>query len=147
MRLIYFLILFILSCKVQYKPEPIKVGEDICSYCKMVIMDKKFSAEIITKKGKVYKFDAIECMIAYYNENEEDIEKTYVTNFLNPDEFLDAKTAIYLRTPHIKSPMGMNLSAYKNIESAKKMLESKEGEILNWEEVRNIMKKEHFHHH
>ncbi|MEO0202507.1 MAG: nitrous oxide reductase accessory protein NosL [candidate division WOR-3 bacterium] len=140
-----YLLFSVFSCNVKNEPEPIKINEDVCNLCKMVIMDKKFAAQIITKKGKVYKFDSIECMIAYYNKNEKDIEKAYVTNFLNPDEFIDAKNAVYLRAPEIKSPMGMNLSAYKSLDDASKV--SKEGEILDFEKLRNLIKKEfHFHH-
>ncbi|MDH5605047.1 MAG: hypothetical protein OEY51_13950, partial [Cyclobacteriaceae bacterium] len=45
------------------KPEEIKYGEDLCHFCSMAIVDDKFSAQYVTKKGRAYKFDAIECMI------------------------------------------------------------------------------------
>ena len=34
--------------------------------CKMTLVDKKFGAEVVTKKGKVYKFDDLNCMIKFY---------------------------------------------------------------------------------
>ncbi len=138
----FLLPLFLFSCRGE-KPEPIKLGEDVCEYCKMVIADGKFAAEVITKKGKVYKFDAIECMVGYFNENEEEIKMAYVANFLNPEEFIPAEKAVYLKSPDIRSPMGMNLSAYKGEEEAKKVLEGKQGELLRWESLREFIRKEY----
>ena len=34
----------------------------------MTIVDKVHAAEIVTQKGKVYKFDATECMINFMDE-------------------------------------------------------------------------------
>ncbi|MFN3599193.1 MAG: nitrous oxide reductase accessory protein NosL [Aquificaceae bacterium] len=139
MLLAFLLPLFLFSCKPD-KPIPISLGVDVCEYCKMVIADERFSAQVITKKGRVYKFDAIECMVAYYNQEEENIKKAYVVNFLNPKEFLEAERAVYVRSPDIKSPMGMNLSAYKSQEEAREFIK---GEILDWMSLRNFIKKEY----
>jgi copper chaperone NosL len=133
---------FLFSCKGD-KPEPVRLGEDVCEYCKMVIADERFAAQVITKKGRVYKFDAIECMVGYYNQNEEEIKRAYVVNFLNPKEFIPAEKAFYVRSPEIRSPMGMNLSAYKSKEDAKKALEGKEGELLDWKALRELIKREY----
>ncbi len=142
LRVLWAFLSLLFSCTLE-KPQPIKLGEDVCEYCKMVIADKRFAAEVITKKGKVYKFDSIECMVGYYNENEEEIGKAYVVNFLNPEEFLPAEKAFYLRSPEIKSPMGMNLSAYKSEGDAKKTLEGKEGEVLDWKALTELIKREY----
>ncbi|MFN3471791.1 MAG: nitrous oxide reductase accessory protein NosL [Aquificaceae bacterium] len=144
MLFLAFLSPLFFSCKGE-GPVPIKLGEDVCEYCKMVIADERFAAEVITKKGKVYKFDAIECMVGYYNENEENIRKAYVINFLNPKEFLEAEKAVYVRSPDIRSPMGMNLSAYKSREEAEDILKGKQGEVLNWTDLRELIRKEYRH--
>jgi len=136
--LAFLLFLSFFSCTSD-RPEPINLGKDLCEYCRMAIADKRFAAEVITKKGRVYKFDSIECMVAYYNENEEYIKKAYVTNFSNPEEFIEAEKAIYVRSQEIRSPMGMNLSAYKDMERAK----SVKGEILDWKGLRELIKKEY----
>jgi len=143
LQVLWFLLFFLLFSCTSDKPQPIKLGEDVCEYCKMVIADERFAAEVITKKGKVYKFDAIECMVGYYNENEGEIKKAYVINFLNPKEFLIAEEAYYVRSPQIRSPMGMNLSAYRSEEEARRALQVKEGEVLNWAQLREFIKKEY----
>ncbi|QSR89552.1 nitrous oxide reductase accessory protein NosL [Methylacidiphilum caldifontis] len=141
-RVLWSFLLLFFSCTSE-KPELIRPGEDICEYCKMVIADKRFATEVITKKGKVYKFDSVECMVGYYNHNEEDIKRAYVINFLNTDEFIPAELASYVRSPQIRSPMGMNLSAYKSKEDAIKILLGKEGKILDWQALRDLIKVEY----
>ncbi|WP_198175425.1 hypothetical protein [Spirosoma telluris] len=55
------------GCSVQ--PEPIRYGKDACTHCKMTIVDQTFAAEIVTQKGKSYKFDDVACLVNYLNEN------------------------------------------------------------------------------
>jgi len=57
-----FMLLFI-SCST--KPQPIQYGKDVCDHCKMTIVDQKFGGEIVTKKGKAYKFDDLICMAKF----------------------------------------------------------------------------------
>ena len=56
---------FITSCTT--KPQPIKMG-DACDFCIMGVADNRFGAELITKKGKIYKFDDIHCLIGFIKE-------------------------------------------------------------------------------
>ena len=50
---IVVLLLIFTSCNVG--PQAINYGSDGCHFCKMTIVDKVHAAEIVTKKGKVYK--------------------------------------------------------------------------------------------
>ncbi len=47
--------LFITSCSVDDNPQPIKLGQDDCTACKMTLMDGQYACEFITDKGKCYK--------------------------------------------------------------------------------------------
>lgn len=132
-----FLLIF-LSCAKE--PDPINFGKDQCDHCKMTIMDKKFGAELITDKGKVYKFDAAECMINFLNENkdaENSAEKILVINMNEPGQFTNALKAVYLISPKIKSPMGENISSFSENKDAQVYSNQFGGEILNWEQVKN----------
>ena len=70
MNIKHHLIAFILtgalaaSCG-RKKPEPIAYGKDSCSECKMTIIDPKFGGEIISKKGKIFKFDDTHCLAKF----------------------------------------------------------------------------------
>ncbi len=131
------LILFGLSsCSVA--PEPFVVGNDDCYVCKMGIADFRFGGEVITKKGKIYKFDDMRCMMDFIKSGtveEKDISKKLFMNFEKPNEFLDVETAWFVASKEIRSPMNSNISAYANKSAAETMLKGKQGEIVTWDEI------------
>ena len=111
------LLLVFTSCNVG--PEAINYGSDGCHFCKMTIVDKIHAAEVVTAKGKVYKFDATECMINFLNEFDTSTIALYLSNnFTNPEELIDATQATFLISKNVPSPMGAFLSAFKNKEDA-----------------------------
>jgi len=130
-----FILLLTISCKVE--PEAIAYGNDQCSFCVMNIVDKTHSAQYVTKKGKQFKFDAIECLVNDLNEkNEENLAFILVANYANPGEMIDAKTATYLISPTIKSPMGANLSAVSTSEKAQELQQKYAGNIYTWDTLK-----------
>lgn len=124
----------ILSLVMSCKPEPKKIeyGVDICNYCKMTIVEETHAAEIVTKKGRAYKYDAIECMINEINGLDKNkIALFLVTDYVKPKTLINAKEATFLISEEIKSPMGAFLTAFASKENAKKY----NGKIFNWEKI------------
>lgn len=138
---------FYIACSRGDKPEEIKYGVDICEFCKMTIVDPKWGAEIMTNKGKIHKFDVVECMIAYANSylKPEEIRHFWTINFLKPKEFIDATTAIYIRTLQYPSPMGLNSLAIESLADTSKLHLLPGYEILNWNNVVEKAKEEYLH--
>lgn len=128
------LILMLISCNAS--PQPIDYGKDGCHFCKMTIVDKVHAAEIVTKKGKVYKFDATECMINFIKEFESSEIKLYLSNnYTEPEALIDATNATFLISENIPSPMGAFLSAFKSRADAEKAQSKKSGTLYNWNEL------------
>lgn len=129
------ILLLIISCEVA--PEPIIYGKDQCSFCVMNIVDKTHAAQYVTKKGKQFKFDAIECMVNDLSEkNEADLAYLLVADYGNPGQMIDANTATFLISTEIKSPMGANLSALSSSEKAKELRQKHSGEIYTWDSLK-----------
>ena len=129
------ILLLTISCKVE--PQAIEYGKDQCNFCVMNIVDKTHAAQYVTKKGKQFKFDAIECMVNHIIEkSEEEIAIILVANYDNPGEMIDAKTATYLISKEIKSPMGANLSALLLAEKAQELQQKYSGEIFTWDTLK-----------
>ncbi len=139
--LLISIILMLNSCKVE--PRPISYGEDHCHNCDMTVVSKTHAAEVVTKKGKSYMFDAAECLVwkLAKDNNEVDMEYILVSDYANPGNLIDAKSATYLITEKIKSPMGANLSAFKSSESAKKAQSMHGGKIYNWEGLKKQIER------
>ncbi len=135
--LFFFTLLFtIISCKVE--PKKINYGKDHCLNCDMTVVDKSHVAQYVTKKGKAFMFDAVECLIkTLLKENNEDqMAFILVADYGNPDNLVDAKTASFLISKKIKSPMGANLSAFSSIETAKKAQSMHGGKLYTWSELK-----------
>lgn len=128
------LLLVLFSCNVA--PQPIDYGNDGCHFCKMTIVDKVHAAEIVTKKGKVYKFDATECMVNFLEDFNASEVKLYLSNnYLEPEILIDATQATFLISENIPSPMGAFLSAFKTKEDAKNVQSKKGGTLYTWKEL------------
>lgn len=128
-------LLLTISCKVE--PKAIEFGKDQCAFCKMNIVDKTHAAQFVTAKGKQFKFDAIECLVNYIGQNnEEKIALLLVADYANPGEMTDAETAAYLISTEIKSPMGANLSAFSLKNTAEEFQQKHSGEIFTWETLK-----------
>jgi copper chaperone NosL len=135
------LLLNVFSCNVA--PQAIDYGQDGCHFCKMTIVDKVHAAEIVTKKGKVYKFDATECMVNFMNDfDTSEIELYLSNNYTEPEALIDATKATFLISKNIPSPMGAFLSAFQSKEAAKKFQSEQGGALYTWEELVTQLKKQ-----
>ena len=132
--LILTLLLPFFGCNVS--PQPINYGSDGCHFCSMTIVDKVHAAEIVTKKGKIYKFDATECMINFTDDfDTSEIELYLSNNYTEPEVLIDATTATFLISKNIPSPMGAFLSAFKNQTDAEKFKTEKGGDLYSWSQL------------
>jgi len=114
-----------------------------CIHCNMTIKDKLHRAEA-TIEGKTFNYDAIECLINHIKtKNKTHISLLKVADF-KTGELVNAKKATYLVSENIPSPMGANLSAFKNFKHAS-ILKSKQGGILyNWESIKEKFENSSF---
>lgn len=119
-------------------PESIKLGVDNCYFCKMTISDLRYGAEIVTKKGRIYKFDDSHCLLSYLKTKDlppADIKDIYLSNYYDGHHLLNVNGALLLQSSNLRGPMGGNLIACKEPESLKKIKEQYPGEVLRWEEI------------
>lgn len=124
-----------LSCNSG--PRPIVLGEDACDFCKMSIAGKNFGAEIITDKGKVYKFDDTHCLATFRKENIDSnvIKHIYFVNFLDPHNFIDAAHVFLLKSNKLHSPMGGNTAAFDSKEKLNITQQKVEGDEITLQEL------------
>lgn len=124
------------GCSTQ--PQPLRIGQDNCDFCKMTISDHRFGAELITKKGKVFKFDDQKCIIGFLNTKkvaQEDISGIYFVDFSVRDKLVNVNEAHFLQCPALKSPMGGNIAAFSNEDSLAKTFQQINGNKISWEEM------------
>ena len=140
---LFLIILFQLTgCKNG--PEPINYGHDECEFCRMLITDNRYGSELVTDKGKIFKFDEAGCMIEYSmvkNFIGDANQKFLVTDFATPESFINATNAFYVQNDNFRSPMGSNIMAFDSEISRKKFVAESGGTLLNWIDVIELVKQ------
>lgn len=119
-------------------PEPLKTGVDNCHFCKMTISDVRFGAEIVTKKGKVYKFDDTRCLINFMKKGDVqsgEIKNTYLTNYAGIHQLIEVNNALLLQASELRSPMGGNVAAFDNTDSLQVIQKRFAGNTVTWNEL------------
>ncbi len=115
-----FAVIAMLSCQ-KSGPKDIALGKDQCDNCRMTISELGYATELITEKGRAYKFDDIMCMNMYKNSNPDKAKnaKLFVIDYPT-GKFLEKAKATLIKGGSIKSPMGGNTQAYQNRAAAEK---------------------------
>lgn len=125
------------------KPEPFASGKDNCYFCKMGITDTRFGGELITKKGKIYKFDDLHCLISFLKaggEEEKNISQTVTVLFNKPNEFLDVNKASFVISPELKSPMGSNAAGFTDNNAAQDFARNNQAQTATWQDLYSKVK-------
>lgn len=128
-----FLVTLLVSCKTG--PQPIKVGVDACSFCKMGIADQRFGAELITKKGKIYKFDDLHCLLEFKKSKTvkaEDMGSIFLVDYEKPHGFMAADQAYLLKSDALRSPMGGNIACFGDQMKLMEKAQTAKGEAVKW---------------
>jgi copper chaperone NosL len=131
-------------------PEPLRYGQDNCHHCKMGLSDTKFGAEIVTKKGKVYKFDDVNCMQLFVNAGEvkpEDIAQQLVVDFAKTQQLIPVETAYFLYGGDVRSPMNSKVAAFANPADRDKANAMLKAEAMDWNQIKERFTKTTAHHH
>jgi copper chaperone NosL len=112
----------------------------------MTLADDKFGGELVTKKGKAFKFDDIKCMVTFLNSadgkaNEYSYELV-VDYGHEADEFdlVPVADAYFIQSTEVKSPMAGNIAAFKDQIEQQDYQKKWNATVLSWNEVKEAFK-------
>lgn len=117
-------------------PEPIILNTDACDYCKMSISEGNFAAELVTSRGRVYKFDDVKCLFGYVAEQENmEGNAYYVADYQKENQLIEADQAWYVKHESFHSPMGGNIAAFPSKEAATQKAQELQVETQQWKDI------------
>ncbi len=129
--------LVMIGACAQAQPEPIALGKDACDQCRMTISDARFGGEAITTKGRILRFDSVECLAAWSRSGDLAAgAHYYVIDLQHPGTFLRADSAGFLRGVMIGSPMGGAVVGFVSAAAAEQERAMLGGEVVTWEQLR-----------
>lgn len=132
---------FLLMSACASGPEPINYGKDACDHCRMTIMDSKFGAELVTSKGKVFKFDDVNCMVNFGAKLPGGLDEAahvLVADMEQPFTLVPVQEACFVRADEVRSPMGSRVAAFGTEANCSEHMANWQGERLDWQAVRSI---------
>ena len=134
--MISIFLFLLLACNSE--PQPLQYGKDSCHTCKMTLVDKKFGGELVTAKGKVYKFDDVNCMINFINSGyleDEKLAHKLIVDYSQPEKLIPADQAFYLKSDEIRSPMASEVAAFETEKAMLKYKSKLKAIYLSWGEL------------
>lgn len=113
-------------------PVPITINVDQCEYCIMTITDAKFSCQLVTDKGRVYKFDDLACLKRYQKDYTAINATAYVADYHTPKNFMLLTAAFLVKGDAVKSPMGGQTAAFAQQQDALNAKQQWQAELVTW---------------
>ena len=131
-------------CSAQ--PVDIKYGVDKCDWCDNVIDDQHFASSLVAQ-GETFKFNSIECLMAFHIQptiEREKFQASYVCDHNNPGHLMRAGEARFVHSAEVPTPNGLGLFAFASDAAAQTFMGESSGETMEWDEVKAIVNKAWF---
>lgn len=108
----------------------------MCAYCKMAISERRYAAEAVDSEGNVYKFDNAACLTRFVTERQlrSRMAAYYVADY-ETRSWLDARHAVYAKSPAIPSPMASGLAAFRDTSQAQSFAAGFRGQTIAFEDL------------
>ena len=109
------LMMVLTSCLRE--PRSLTWGTHACDFCKMKLMDNHYGALLETQKGRIYRFDDINCMLRYDHEDRDAVQYfpvKLVVDYARPGTLIPAEDAFYLKSPELITPMDSKIVAFSS---------------------------------
>lgn len=142
LAMILIAVSFLLSCNTD--PQQINYGKDACAFCKMSIVDQKFSAQCMSKKGKAFKFDDIHCLTSFLKNGgvwRNELAGVYFSDYTGKSSWIKSDSAHLLSNDSLRSPMGGNVAAFATEQGRDEAMKEYNGQKLKWEDINPFNKK------
>ncbi|GIV08095.1 MAG: hypothetical protein KatS3mg019_0186 [Fimbriimonadales bacterium] len=132
-----FCALLLAACQRMSDTLPkVRLGEDPCANCGMLINDARFACVIQDTEGEYHKYDDFNCMFLHARSGRIQPKRYFVADYDQPEQWLDGVQAFYARTGSLQTPMGSRTAAVRTRERAEELLKQNGGgKVLTFDEA------------
>lgn len=120
---------------------PLVAGTDACEYCRMTVSDVRFGAEAVSRTGRVYTFDSIECAASWLASAPQGgaPRGVWVADY-STGALIPADSALFVKDGSLRSPMGRALAAFDGSIGRAALVERYGGDVIGWTDVVAFMR-------
>ena len=108
-------VLLPVSCRgeVPWPPPPaaVRLGEDACACCRMIVSDGRFAAQALSRAGDVEWFDDLGCLLGRHGGAACDPQGVFVRSF-GDESWVRGDRGFAVRAPDLATPMGYGIAAF-----------------------------------
>jgi copper chaperone NosL len=119
-------------------PGPIHYDSDACDHCRMTISQPAFAAQLVTRTGKVYRFDDPACLAAFVVSARvaaADVHSIWTNDYAHPDTRLAVEEAVFVVSDRIRAPMNGGMAAFASPADAAAFISTSGGRRETWADV------------
>ncbi|MBI4582674.1 MAG: nitrous oxide reductase accessory protein NosL [Planctomycetes bacterium] len=120
------------------RPPAIRLGEEACARCRMIINEERFAAALASEGGETIKFDDLGCLILYQREHPAPVKRYWVSGYKSP-KWLDARDAYFVSSRELTTPMGYGIAAAPGPQEAEALAVELRGKVLRFEELAAVV--------
>jgi len=117
-------------------PPVVRLDNDQCHQCGMIISDERFAAAtiIVADRGpEPLLFDDYNCQVNYETEHPDaKIHARWVHDH-GSRAWINAEAASFIMSSELRTPMGSNTAAFANPEAAQAALSRFRGDLMNFQ--------------
>jgi copper chaperone NosL len=117
----------------------IQYGAEMCMRCRMVIDDARFAAAWIEGDGSEVHFDDIGCAALEASERGLALDARVFVHDLSSEVWLDGRTARYVRSATLRTPMAYGVVALVDQAAADSLAHKLQGHTVRWEELAALL--------
>jgi copper chaperone NosL len=129
------LALFGCSSSIDLEAQPdLRLGEDVCEQCGMIISEEAFAAAIRLNDGKQLLFDDIGDMVTYFRLKGGDVAVFWIHDYTTRT-WVHADNAYYVASNDLVTPMGHGITGFALETNADALVADIGGVVHTWDDL------------
>jgi copper chaperone NosL len=104
----------------------------------MTISDPAFAGQLVTRTGKIYRFDDPSCLVSFVTSGHAastEVEAIWLNDHAHPDARLEAADAVFVVSDRIRAPMNGRTAAFASRDDAAAFQSSVGGQLQAWADL------------
>lgn len=119
-------------------PPDLRLGEDVCIQCNMIISDRRWATATIVEgpRGPEARlFDDFNCQVKYEVKNDKQAVVARWSHDRGTSQWLSTEEATFMMADKLRTPMGSRAAAFASPEAAAEAARTESGEVLAFDVV------------